>query len=143
MVASARNLNTSLKMSDGTGAKMGDGRPKSARLSVCQRATAASSENCRKVTEKGKKGTGFTLGGKFETDRMIQGSRPRTGAKSRSDAEKGQDTSLMASTSAASAGRAAARSKAAVCESDGKLMFLSRLRFTFVPRMLTLPHDQV
>lgn len=128
-------------MGDGSGpAPMESSRPKSARMSVCQRSTAASAAARKKVTDMAKNGTGFQLGGALNTDKTIQGSAPKRGAKARTAAESANDAAMIASGTAASAGRAQAKDKATVCESDG-VLFDKNKRCSFMPESRKMATD--
>ena len=129
---SARNLDSSVAMGDGKAGTFETSRPRSARMSVCQRSTAASAATRKKATEMGKKGTGFQLGEKLVTDRTIEGSAPKPGAKDRTATEKARDGAMLQSSTAASAGRAQAARKATACESDG-VVFDKSKRQSFMP----------
>jgi len=142
-MSSARNLSSTVTMSDGTPAgPMESSRLKASRMSVCQRSTAASVAMRKTATEKGKNGTGaFKVGGeKLATDKTIEGSAPKKHIKDRSAQEKSSDSALRASSAAASAGRAQARGKAAACESDGVLFDKSK-RQSFMPESTKLKKD--
>lgn len=136
MAPSSRNLQSSVKMSDGSASgPMESSKPRPPRMSVCQRSTAASAETRMKATNMSKNGTGFKVGGeRLITDKMIEGSGPRRGAsaKVRSDGERANDAFGAAAAATASAGRAQARGKAAVCESDG-VLFDKKKRQSFMP----------
>jgi len=129
---SARNLDSSVALGDGKTQMLETSRPKSARMSVCQRSTAASAAARKTATEKAKGGTGFTLGQQLHTDKRIEGSAPKPGAKERSATEKARDFAGLQSSTAASAGRAQAARKAAACESDG-VVFDKSKRQSFMP----------
>mmetsp|Transcript_50681 Transcript_50681/g.74309 ORF Transcript_50681/g.74309 Transcript_50681/m.74309 type:complete len:317 (-) Transcript_50681:302-1252(-) len=134
MAPSSRNLQSNVKMSDGSATgPMESSKPKPPRMSVCQRSTAAAADTRMKATNMSKNGTGFKLGGeKLNTEKSIAGSAPKRGAAARSDGERANDAMGAQAAAAASVGRAQARGKAAICESDG-VLFDKQKRQSFMP----------
>jgi hypothetical protein len=96
----------------------------------------------KKVTEQGKRGTAFNVGGqKLHTDKQIEGSMPKRGAKARTESEKARDVFASAAACEASTACAEARGKGAVCESDG-VIFNKNKRNSFMPESRKMNVDK-
>lgn len=98
-----------VNMSDGTASDYA--RPKSARMSVCQRATESSTAGRNQATAHGKSSTVLAFGGKLDNSRgqAPEGSMTRRGPAARSEVERSLDARSFAATTASSSIRSQVR----------------------------------
>jgi len=91
-----------VNMNDGTASDYQ--RPKSARMSVCQRATESSAAGRNQATANGKSSTVLAFGGKLADNRgqVMEGSMSRRGPAARSEVERSLDSKSFAATTASS-----------------------------------------
>jgi len=120
-----------VSMTDGSGSQFT--RPKSARMSVLNRATAESAVGRAKAANHGKSSTALSMGGKFADSRGTapEGSTTRRGPAARSDAERATDARNFMATTASSNARAQVR--ACTSRSPPMADWIDLPRFACIP----------
>ena len=126
-------------MNDGTASDYQ--RPKSARQSVCQRATDSSTAGRNQATAHGKSSTALAFGGKLADSRgqALEGSMSRRGPSARSEVERSMDVSSFAATTASSSIRNQVPYRAACHSSRSRTARLAQFTPWSGPRLATRP----